>query len=247
MAEPGFDAEGLFGEDYLYFYRAEQRLRGDRSENEADLICRLAELVPRSEVLDLACGHGRLAIPLAQRGHDVTGLDLTQSFLDQANHDASVRGVTVEYVHGDMRDLPWVERFDAVVNWSTAFGYFDDADNRLVLGQVFRVLRPGGRFLLELENYTGLLRRQSPAVVEHEGNLLVDRSQFDPLTGRDRVRRTMIRDGRTRHVSYSVRMFTFTELRDWLLAAGFTHVTGYGEDGSPLTVDCQRMIVLAQR
>ena len=42
-------------------------------------------------------------------------------------------------------------------------------------------------------------------------------------------------------------MFTFTELRDWLLAAGFTSVQGYDEEGSPLALDSQRMITVARR
>jgi hypothetical protein len=44
---------------------------------------------------------------------------------------------------------------------------------------------------------------------------------------------------------YDERLFGFPELRDWLLAAGFTAVTGYGEDGRPLTSDHKRMVIIA--
>ena len=50
------------------------------------------------EVLDLACGHGRIANRLAQRGAQVTGLDATPLFLEQARRDAAERGVEVDYV-----------------------------------------------------------------------------------------------------------------------------------------------------
>ena len=92
----------------------------------------------------------------------MTGLDATPLFLDLAREDAARRGVDVDYVHGDMRTLPWADRFDAVVNWSTAFGYFDDDQNRGVLAQVHRALRPGGRFLIELNHKDGLLPHWLP-------------------------------------------------------------------------------------
>jgi hypothetical protein len=55
----------------------------------------------------------------------------------------------------------------------------------------------------------------------------------------------MIRDGRSRRVSFVKRLFAFPELRDWLIAAGFGSVAACGEDGRRLTADHQRMIVVA--
>ena len=103
---------------------------------------RLLDLEPGSTVLDLGCGHGRIANELAMRGLHVTGLDAGPLFLDRARADAAHAQVSVEYVEGDMRSLPWRERFDAVLLWYTTFGYFDDAGNDLVLSQVADVLRP---------------------------------------------------------------------------------------------------------
>jgi hypothetical protein len=47
-------------------------------------------------------------------------------------------------------------------------------------------------------------------------------------------------------VPYFVRMFTYPELRDWLLEAGFAAVTGHGEDGEPLSAEHRRMLVVAR-
>lgn len=242
---PGFDAEGLFDEDYLHFYA--DRLSGERSDAETDLLWRLLELAPGQEVLDLACGHGRLANRLAARGARVTGLDSSAVFLDRARAEAGA--LAVDYHLGDMRELPeWTGRFDAVVNWFTAFGYFDDMDNRRVLTEIARVLKPGGRLAMELNNYPAVMRSYLPVVAgEKDGDLVVDRHRFDPLTGRNLVVRTMIRAGQVRTVTFFVRMFTFPELRDWLLAAGFTEVAGFGEDGEPLTAEHRRLVVVARR
>jgi SAM-dependent methyltransferase len=246
MDDPGFDAQGLFDEDYLYFYA--DALGDERSDAETELLWRLLELEPGMEVLDLACGHGRITNRLAARGCRVTGLDATPLFLDLARRDAADRGVDVDFVEGDMRALPWTGRFDRVVNWFTAFGYFDDAGNRQVLTEVARALRPGGRFALEVQHRDWMVGALQPAFVfERDGDLLIDRNRFDPLTGRIVSERTIVRGGRVRRVPYFVRLFGFTELRDWLLEAGFATVDGYGQDGAPLSPASRRLLLVARR
>jgi SAM-dependent methyltransferase len=234
----------MFDEDYLYFDAGLLDARGDA---EAGLIWHLLEVEPGMEVLDLACGHGRIANALAARSCHVTGLDVTPLFLDRARRDAAAREVAVSYVDADMRDLPWTGRFDRVINWFSSFGYFDDAGNRRVLAEVARALKPGGRFALEMNNRDWVIRHFQPASVdERDGNLLIDRRQFEPLTGRMMTERMVVRDGRVRRVPYFVRMLTFTEMRDWLLDAGFASVEGCGEDGGLLAQDSRRMITIAR-
>lgn len=255
-----FDAAAMYDEDYLYFFAASDGLSefavhgpvvpvaGLAGEAAAELVWRSLDLRPGMSVLDLACGHGELANRLAARGGRVTGLDSSAVFLGRARAGAAAAGVSVEYVAGDMRQLPWGGRFDRVVNWSTAFGYFDDAANRAVLDGIVRVLRPGGRLAMDLDNLTAFLASYCPSRVvaaRENGDMLVDRYHLDALTGRFEAERTVIRSGQARRVNFVKRLFGFPELRDWLLAAGFTAVTGYGEDGQPLTADHKRMVIVA--
>jgi SAM-dependent methyltransferase len=198
--------------------------------------------------VDLACGHGRIANRLAARGAEVTGIDATPRFVEFARADAARRGVSVDYVEGDLRRLPWTERFDAAVCWVTSFGYFDDEQNRRVLAEAQRALRPGGRLLLDLHQKEGLLRGWLPSSVTHttEG-MMIDERTFDPLTSRVNDIRTIVRNGAVRRATFFTRLFGFTELRDWLLAAGFTVVDGLGGDGGPLTAESFRMLVVARK
>jgi hypothetical protein len=83
-------------------------------------------------------------------------------------------------------------------------------------------------------------------VTEKDGDMVIDQHRLDPLTSRSIVTRTVIRDGSARQTRYFARLFTFPELRDWLHAAGFHSVVGYGEDGSPLTTEHRRLIAVAE-
>ncbi len=241
-----FDAEQLFGDHYLHFYEA--LLTDQRSDDETERICSLGPVEPGDRVLDLACGHGRIANRLAQRGASVTGYDLTPAFLEIARADAERRQVRVEYVQGDMRELAWSETFDLVVSWFTSFGYFDDAENRRILEAVRRALRPGGRFLLELNHGPGLWAGYLPSTVTRRGDdFMTDEYHYDALTGRSHCHRTVVRDGRVRSFRFSNRLFSYPELRDWLIQAGFRKVEGFGSGGEPLTHRDRRMIVRAVR
>ena len=149
-----FERHAMYDEDYLYFFaalvaaascRARACVPARSGEAAAELAWRLLDLQPGMSVLDLACGHGELANRLAARGCRVTGLDSSAVFLDRARADAAAAGVSADYVAGDMRELPWTGRFDRIVNWSTAFGYFDDTTNRAVLDGIARVAAAGRR------------------------------------------------------------------------------------------------------
>ena len=241
-----FDGNSVFEDDYLYFY--ETLLTPERTQHEVDLICRLLDLQPGMTILDLACGHGRIANQLAARGYHVTGLDSTAFFLEKARLDAERNGVKVEYIQGDMRSLPNCDRFNCILNCFTAFGYFDDDENRSCLAQAYDALKVGGKLLIDIRNLSYILQNFTPELVtERDGNYMLTRDRYDALTNRTYSERIIIRDGQVRRGEYFVRNFTFPEIRDWLLQTGFTEVEGYGYDGEPLAVDSRRMIVVANK
>ena len=118
----------------------------------AENVAKIAALtgIAAGKVLDLACGPGRYAIPLAQAGYQVTAVDRTRFLLQTARERARSAGAKVEWVEDDMRTFIRPSAYDLVLNVFTSFGYFDDpAENRRVLENIFASLKPGGTLLFD--------------------------------------------------------------------------------------------------
>src|SRR5215471_11761637 len=229
-----------FGEDYLR--HIEPVLTPERTQSEVDGIMNLLALPEGSSILDLCCGHGRHAIPLAQHGYKVTGQDLSEVFLREAEKEALAKGVHVDLLHGDMRNIPFENEFDAVINIFTAFGYLEDQDeDQRVLRQVSKALKPAGFFLIETLHREGLMRQYASQQIRYspEGLIELEERSFDLLTSRSKVKITMIYpDGRRKEYGFSHRVYTLTELAQMLTMAGL-QVKAYSGawDGSVLTID----------
>lgn len=231
------DAGGVFDDDYLYFH---EPFLGERTSEDVQTISALLELEPGTRILDCPCGHGRISNALAGRGFRVSGLDASARFLEHARGDALEKGVDVEYVQGDMRNLPWRGRFDGVVNWFASFGFFSDEQNKAVLKQFHEALRPGGRLVFETQNIARILL-QSQHSIERNGDLMRDELTVDLEHARLLTERTVVRDGRTRTTHFVMRWFTVPELCAWLEEVGFENVRTPG-----LTLESQ-LVVVADR
>ncbi len=104
---------------------------------------------PGTRVLDVACGTGNLAIPLARGGAIVTGVDIAPNLIAQARDRASAENLTVEFNEGDAEQLPYTNAsFDAVVSM---FGAMFAPRPEIVVSELARVLKPGG--LLAMANW----------------------------------------------------------------------------------------------
>jgi SAM-dependent methyltransferase len=244
-APPWF--ETFFGPDYFEIYR--DFLTPERTASEVDGVVEMLGLSPGARVLDLACGHGRHAIPLAERGFVVTGYDLSEEFLGRARAEAEARGVHVRWRQGDMRELPFHAEFDAVVNLFTSFGYFsDEKDDLAALRRVRAALAPGGHFLIETLHREGLERRFQPHIeyTTSEGAQVERDYNWDLAHDvmKDRVRLTRP-DGSTAEYETAFRLRPRNAWVDLLERAGFGTITMTGGlDGNALTPTSRRLAIV---
>jgi SAM-dependent methyltransferase len=119
-----------------------------QTESEIEFLARSLPNPPYLKVLDLCCGLGRHSLGLANKGYQVTGVDINEAVLEKAR---KYSGDSVEYLKHDMRELNQLHKpFDAVVSLWQSFGYFDNAVNEDILKQIGRILNPKGRFILDI-------------------------------------------------------------------------------------------------
>ncbi len=246
--ETTFDFDAVFEvDDYMYFYQ--ELLSDDLSDRQVEFLIRELALVQPMDILDLACGFGRHANRLAERGHRVTGLDRNPEFLELAQKDARRREVEVRYVPGDMRTIEFTEEFDRVLLLFTAFGYFEDEANSQVLHNVARALRRGGLFILDFHNRDTFVKRLLPYLVMEKGDdLMIDRHRFESETGRLYNRRIVIRDGIRRDKPHFIRLYSPTEIRSELADAGLEVDRMYGGwEAQPVTTENLRLVIIARK
>ena len=122
------------------------------------------------KILDLACGAGRYHKYLREEGFEVYGIDLNRELIELAKKRN--KGFEKYYEAKDMRDIEYAEDFDVVINWYTSFGYFPDEENKLVLRNVFRALKPKGILILDFPT----VWREGIQAVEHNNFVEVNKS-----------------------------------------------------------------------
>jgi SAM-dependent methyltransferase len=129
------------------------RIPGEETDAEVRF---LAEIFPPPafpKLVDLCCGKGRHSIRLARRGYAVTGVDANPDAIEEAREEAERARLKIDYIEGDIREVPLpLESFDgAMIMWQS-FGYFSEEQNEEIAGKVAGILRPGGRFVLDIYN-----------------------------------------------------------------------------------------------
>jgi SAM-dependent methyltransferase len=107
-------------------------------------------------LIDLGCGTGRLLIPFARRGFWVLGVDLSAEMLKVAGEKADAAGVTVHRLRANLVELDGLadQTFDYAACLFSTLGMVAGTDERRrVVAHAYRLLRPGGKFLLHVHNW----------------------------------------------------------------------------------------------
>lgn len=241
-----YDNDRFWTEFYEHVFSTQRAEEAEQILNVSDLF-----QFPRgARVLDVCCGPGLFAVPLAQRGYEVTGIDYSSAMLAQATRARQEAEVNVHLIHADAREYVQPGTADVALNLFTSFGYFDDhADNMRVLRNMHDCLVPGGQLVLDVTGKELFARTMGHTKTEESGDVLVVKRDT-PLDDWTRLRSdwVLVSGGQASKATLTMYIYSAAELRAMLEEAGFTNVQCFGNYfGAPYDVGASRLVVSARR
>lgn len=224
--------EEVFGDDFSRAYRGPSP---SQLTTEVAFIEQSFGLGAGAVILDVACGQGEYAVELNRRGFSMVGYDLSVYQLAMAADRAQVAQQKINFLQGDMREMAFEGMFDGLLSWNTSFGYFEEEKNLDVARRMFNALKPGGVLVMEILN-RDYAAREAPISNWYEGDgcICMDDMTLDFIASRLKVKRSVILDdGRSKEVTYSVRLYCLSEIGKLLHDVGFVIQSVSGSPTTP--------------
>lgn len=222
----------------------------DAATEEIEQVIKLLDIEKGAKVLDLCCGPGRHSLELARRGYDVVGIDLTEEYLAKASKQAESESLNIWFVRNDMRRFCFIERFDAVINMYTAFGYFEEpSDDRRVLINAYCSLRKGGKLLIDVMGKEILSRIfQERDWNEDNGKIFLRESKISQNWSWCENRWMMLEEGGLSKFDFGHRVYSAAEISSLLKDCGFSSVNVYGDlAGADYDHNAKRLVAVAEK
>jgi 2-polyprenyl-3-methyl-5-hydroxy-6-metoxy-1,4-benzoquinol methylase len=205
---------------------------------------------PGPRALDLCCGFGRITLELARRGFSLTGVDITETYLNTGREDAAYENLSIEFIQSDVRSFKRPGAYDLAVNLYISFGYFEDPqDDRVLVQNAYESLKPGGAFIVETLGKEIAVRDFVEAEwFERAGyTVLTEYAPVDSWEGL-KNRWILIKEGERIEKTFTQRLYAASELRRLFFDAGFRAVDLYGNwDESPYDHRAEVLIAVGRK
>jgi 2-polyprenyl-3-methyl-5-hydroxy-6-metoxy-1,4-benzoquinol methylase len=213
-------------------------------------------------LLDLCCGIGRHSVPLAEKGFRVMGVDLSPQYIMRAQELATERAVSenVEFTVGDMRTINAVlngfsGQFHAVLNLFTSLGYYDEEADTDVFSQLLDLTASQGILVIDTLNRDWMIRhfQARDIVFTGDDSVCLEERNLNLETSRTENTWTYYEkhENDLQFVDafeWDHRVYSLHELKRLVESSGWTYHAGYGNwNLDPLTMDSQRMIIVAKK
>ncbi len=237
--------------DYLDIYR--DMTGPARTDQEIDFCAKVLEWEKGQPILDAPCGAGRHSFELSKRGHNIVGLDFSSYLLKQAKNKIprfQFRGTKPVFVRGLLQQLPFpADSFDYIVCLFSSYGYGESDDENIFVMQEFnRVLRPGGKVLIDVMNRHFIVPRLNSVYESVQSNLKVREERSFSNNGRRLHNCINVEDsnGAKRQYYYRPWLFNGWELSLFATQAGLSVDAVYGNfQADPYTENSERAMLVA--
>jgi SAM-dependent methyltransferase len=238
--------EWFSSEEYLSVYKH----RDDADAlTLANLIFKNLDLKSNSSVLDLACGAGRHSIIFAEKGYEVTGIDLSDNLLSIGKEKSVQLGLNIDFIKGDLRDFSIDKKFNIVINLFTSFGYFDsDELNFNIFRIAFNQLQDNGYFVFDYFNSVYVEKNLNKYSVDSYIDYQITQSRS---IIEDRVVKEIMikRGGKEKKFFESVKLYKMETILEELKKTGFRIENTFGDISGEAfdEISSPRLIIIAKK
>jgi D-alanine-D-alanine ligase len=206
------------------------------TRQEIDVFTALLPMAPQDRILDLCGGHGRHALELVRRGfRHCTVFDYSRPLLNIGYREAARRQHPVDFVQGDARSTGLASKtFDQVLILGNSLGYIPEPDADVdILHESLRLLKPGGRLLLDVTDGRAVRRKIAPSAWHEIGDDVVVCRQREVVDERICAREMVLSKtrGLIRDRTYGIRLYGAEELAALAAGAGFEAVQVHPQEG----------------
>ena len=228
----------------------------EQTQLDLELLVETLNFGPQDRLLDVFCGYGRHALPLARMGARVTGVDISTEYIDDLERSANVaklpvRAIAADFLAMSETDLGPVDSFDAAYCLGNSFSFFPRTDMLAFLSRIAALLKPGGRFLAHSEMVAESvlpdyqMRNWQPI---GDDILFLVENNYDPLESRIDSYLTYVRNGETQTRTAQHYIYTLAELRRLFTEAGLTVTDCYGTvEGESFALGDEAVWILAEK
>ncbi|MFQ6043821.1 MAG: class I SAM-dependent methyltransferase, partial [Candidatus Poribacteria bacterium] len=186
-----------------------------KTAEEVRFIIDALELPAGARILDVCCGYGRHALQLARRGFFVVGLDYSREYLRRASVAALKNALPVRFVRADMRAIPFMGQFDAVLSLLTSIGFFErESEDEGVFVQMAQAAKPQAKLFIDVANHDWVIRDYAPThqkdwLETPDGSIFLMSHDVDAQRYRIRRRVIRIRNGERCESGFDIRMYNY--------------------------------------
>jgi SAM-dependent methyltransferase len=240
----------------------------ERALHEAIVLSQLLEeqgVRPNSKLLDVACGIGRHAVLMAQRGYQVSGLDISLLYVEKAQEYASSQGVDVDFQCGDVLQvashLGDAAPFDAIVNMFTSHSYYGWDGDLTTFRQLRELASDNAVLVILTSNRDAIVRKFTPEAMDKAGDVRILQLRYLDLETSTMHNEWEFFEGQNESLKLSLsihmehRLYSLHDMKRLLEEAGWTYVKAMGQSDEagdeaggliPLTIDSNIMWVVAR-
>lgn len=228
----------------------------EQTKHEADFLGKALGCAAGAHLLDVPCGNGRLSFELAGRGYRLTGVDISEEFVEEARaraasaSSANTGGTPVpQFILGNMRKIEGEAVYDGAYCFGNSFGFLEYAHMESFLSGVARALKPGARFVIEtgMAAESILTKFEPEASHQIEDILLIIKEQYLAEESCIDTEYVFERNGEVESRKAKHWIYTVAEIRRMIERAGFEVLNLYGSlKFEPYVLSSEELFVIAE-